>query len=348
MKCADWIAEHLVSARRMCRQHTASTAIIRVMSRQTGRQSSHRKRVDCIHRIDQPAGMRPTGGMSLATKRYVLGGYTAWVALLIVVYYEAERPSGRSLGPDRPERGDRHPGGPATQSPRPQGALVPARRRARFLRGRPAQLPDRGADRRGPALSLVRGRALPVGVSAGRGRAADLHLLALPGRRPAQPHRRADAHRRPRPAVVDVPNPAICAQSRAFRAAEGRRDRLPARRRAHARPAGEAARAGLRAVQVRPAPHPWRRRVPGVRRGLRDHAVARDVPQRHVRRPRLGAVLLRLGRRGAAPEHDPAHRAGAEAAGRGLAGQAGPAHARLAHRPCRAAYRPAAGPRRPT
>ncbi len=126
----------------------------------------------------------------------------------------SERPSGRGLGPDRPERGGRHPGGAATQSPRPQGALVPARRRARLLRGRPAQLPDRGAARRGPALPLVRGRALPVGVSAGRGRAADLHLLAHPGRRPAQPHRRADAHRRPRLAVVDVPDPAIRAQSR--------------------------------------------------------------------------------------------------------------------------------------
>ena len=140
----------------------------------------------------------------------------------------------------------------------------------------------------------------------------------------------------------------VCARLDAVRAAEKRRDRLPARRRAPARPAGAAARARVRADQVRPAPHPGRRRVPGVRRGLRGDAVARVVPQRFTRRPRLGTVLLRLGRRGAAPEHDAADRAGAEAAGGGLAGQAGPAHARLAHRASRAAHRRAGGPRRPT
>ena len=38
--------------------------------------------------------------------------------------------------------------------------------------------------------------------------------------------------------------------------------------------------------------------------------VARDVPQRDRRRPRLGRVLRRVGRRRAASDHDRAHRAG--------------------------------------
>ncbi len=96
---------------------------------------------------------------------------------------------------------------------------------------------------------------------------------------------------------------------------------------------------GIGTDQVRPAAHRRRRRVPGVRRRLRRDPVARHVPQRDHRRPRLGPVLRRLGRRRAAPDHDPADRAGAKAAGRGLAGQAGPAHARLADRPRRAAHR---------
>ena len=104
-----------------------------------------------------------------------------------------------------------------------------------------------------------------------RGRAADLHLLAHPGRRPAQPDRRADAHGRPRPAVVDLPDPPYVHNPDAVRAAEVRRDRLPARRRADARPAGPAARAGVGADQVRPAPHPRR----GRRAWLSDTALRR-------------------------------------------------------------------------
>ena len=45
--------------------------------------------------------------------------------------------------------------------------------------------------------------------------------------------------------------------------------------------------------------------------------AARVVPQRDHRRPRLGRLLRRLGRRGAASDHDRAHRAGHPAACRG-------------------------------
>ena len=65
-----------------------------------------------------------------------------------------------------------------------------------------------------------------------------------PDREPAQPDRRADPDRGPGPAVVDVPDPALRAQPAAVLAAEERRHRLPARRRAGAGHAGPAARAG--------------------------------------------------------------------------------------------------------
>ena len=96
---------------------------------------------------------------------------------------------------------------------------------------------------------------------------------------------------------------------------------------------------GTGRATVRPAAHRGRRRLPGVRHRLRRDPAARHVPQRDHRRPRLGPVLLRVGRRGAAPDHDTADRSGAKAAGRGLAGQARPADARLADRPDRAAHR---------
>src|ERR1700728_1006080 len=67
----------------------APIAINRGILRQSGRQSSHRKRVDCIHTIDQTSGNAADGRNAVATKRYVLGGYAAWVTLLIVGYYEA-------------------------------------------------------------------------------------------------------------------------------------------------------------------------------------------------------------------------------------------------------------------
>ena len=156
-------------------------------------------------------------------------------------------------------------------------------------------------------------------LSAVRRRAADLHQVPVPRQGPAQPDRRADAHGRPRPAVVDLPDPALRAQPGPVRAAENRRDRLSARRRAHARADRAAARAGDGPDQVRSAPGPRLLRLPGVRRGLRRGPVARDVPQRDHHRSRLGPVLHRLGRRRAAPEHGHADRAGAQTAGGGLA-----------------------------
>ena len=48
---------------------------------------------------------------------------------------------------------------------------------------------------------------------------------------------------------------------------------------------------GTARVEVRAAAHRRRRRLPGVRHRLRRHPVARHVPQRDHRRPRLGPVL---------------------------------------------------------
>ena len=62
--------------------------------------------------------------------RYVLGGYAAWVALLVAAYYCAARPARRGLGADQPQRRGRHRGGRGGQPARPQGAVAAARRRA--------------------------------------------------------------------------------------------------------------------------------------------------------------------------------------------------------------------------
>ena len=251
------------------------------------------------------------------TKRYVLSGYAVWVALLIGIYYSS-----------------------ATACASRPGALISLSGVAAILTGLVVNRPARKApwillaaalacfaagqlsfliaasSSRWPALPVVRGRALPVLLPAVRGRAADVHLLAHPGRRPAQPHRRADAHRRPRAAVVDLPDPALRQRPDADRAAEDRRDRLPARRRADARAAREAARAGYRHGPGASSCSPWAPSPACVSdAAYRCDPAARHVPQRDHHRPRLGPVLLRMGRRRAAPDHDPADRSGAKAAG---------------------------------
>src|SRR6185437_10497883 len=100
------------------------------------------------------------------------------------------------------------------------------------LRGGPAELPGGRAAGHAAALPLVRRRAVPGDLPDVRGRAADLHPVAHPGARPPQPDRRADPDRGPWPAVLDLPDPALCEQPRPVLAAEERRRRLPALRRA--------------------------------------------------------------------------------------------------------------------
>ena len=235
-------------------------------------------------------------------KRYVLGCYAIWVAFLIAAYYGLPGLRIETWGLISLSGVIAIVAGTVLNRPaRKTPWLVLAAAQASFAAG---QLSFLIAARlgRGPALSLLCRRALPTDLSALCGRASDLHQVPVPGQGPAQPDRRADAHGRSRPAFVDLPDPALCAQSGPGRAAEDRGDRLPARRRAHAGADRAAAGAGDGPDQVRPAPHPRLLRVPGVRRGLRRGPVARDVPQRDHHRSRLGRLLHRLGRRLAAPD----------------------------------------------
>ena len=258
----------------------------------------------------------------------------------------AARPARRDVGPDRPERGGRHRRGRGDQPPAPQAAVAPARRRADQLRGRSGQLPGGPAHGDPAPVPVVRGRAVPADLWAVYKRAAGLYLVphARPG--PAQPHRRADPDRGAGPAAVDLPGPALRAQSAAVLAAQERRHRLPARQRARTGHAGPAARTGGVADQGRGVPDPGCPRGAGLGRRLRRDPAARDVPQRHRGRPRLGRVLRRMGRRGAASHDDRPHQAGDPAACSPLTGQADRAHARLADRPGRAVHRvvPVPGP----
>src|SRR5580692_1017054 len=149
-------------------------------------------------------------------------------------------------------RGGRHRGGRGRQPARAQAALAVAGRRAGELRRRPDGLPGRAADEYPAPVPLLRRRPVPADLPAVRGRAADLHLVADARRGPAQRDRRPDADRGAGPALVDLPGFPVRARLRFVRAAEGRRDRLPARRRARAGHAGPDARAGNGTVPVRP------------------------------------------------------------------------------------------------
>ena len=53
----------------------------------------------------------------MKSRRYVLGGYVIWWALLVAAVLRAARPARRGVGPDRPERGERHRGGRGHQPP---------------------------------------------------------------------------------------------------------------------------------------------------------------------------------------------------------------------------------------
>ena len=251
----------------------------------------------------------------------------------------AARPARADVGPDRPERGERHPRGRGDQPPAPQAAVAAARRRADQLHRRPGQLPGGPAHGDPAPVPVLRGCAVPAGLYAVYERAADLYLVAHARPGPAQPHRRADPDRGAGPAAVDLPDPAACAQCAAVLAAEERRHRLPARQRARTGHAGPAARAGGLADQGHGVPHPGRPRGAGLGRRPRPDPAARDVPKWHRGRPRLGRVLRRVGRRGAVSRDDRPHQAGDPAVGSGLAGQADRAHARLADRPGLAVHR---------
>ena len=225
------------------------------------------------------------------------------------------RPARRDVGPDWPERGERHRCGRDDQPPVPHAAMAAACCRADQPHRRSGQLPAGPGHRNPPLVPVLRGRAVPADLSAVCLRAAHLHQVAHARPGPAQPHRRADADRGTGPAVMDLPDPALRAQFAAFLAAEERRHRLPARRLARAGPAGPAARAGGGADQDHGVPDPGRPRGTDLGRRLRPDPGARDVSQRHRGRSRLGRVLRRVGRRGAASHDDRTHQAGAPAAG---------------------------------
>ena len=238
----------------------------------------------------------------MESRRYVLGGYTAWTALLVAVYYwvgdlRIEAWALISLSGVTAILAGLAINRPARKGP----WLLLAAALASFAAGQLSFL-----------IAVKLGVVLPFPSFADVLYLAEYPLVAagllifIHWRSPDGDRRSlidaTDAYGRPGSAVVDLPYPAPRVRPGALRAAEGRRDRLPARRRAAARLACETARAGDWTDQVRLAPGLRRRRLPGVRHGLWRHPAARVVPQRDHRRPRLGSVLLRVGRRGAASE----------------------------------------------
>src|SRR5882757_2562008 len=89
MKCAGLDCQ----APRFCPPHVSATPRISCHNSRNitpNRQAVESSKTGRLHPQDRStSGNAADGRKVLATKRYVLGGYTAWVALLIVVYYEA-------------------------------------------------------------------------------------------------------------------------------------------------------------------------------------------------------------------------------------------------------------------
>src|SRR5260370_29442899 len=83
--------------------------------------------------------------------------------------------------------------------------MAAAGRCPHLLRRRTGQLPYRGEAQGAPPVSVLRGRALPLVLSAVRRRAAAVNLLAVPRQGPAQPDLRPEPHPPACPAARHLP-----------------------------------------------------------------------------------------------------------------------------------------------